>query len=147
MDDTIRYLNTDLDLKSTEDLTALAEAFETQGVGPLHVGSGEDGLWHATFETDEQHEKPEPNIASMIAVVESLPEQLLAVWSSCTCREFNIGYDCGSNPWAFNQVLSSQLLGRMAAAGASRRITLYPPEREKKTEQADADEQPPSGRR
>jgi hypothetical protein len=48
--------------------------------------------------------------------------------SACGCsrREFNIGYDCGREPWAFNQVLSAQLLSRIAAARASLRVTLYP---------------------
>ncbi len=41
-------------------------------------------------------------------------------------REFNIGYDCGAEPWAFNQGLSAHLLGRMATAGASLRVTIYP---------------------
>ena len=72
---------------------------------------GEDGLWYARFETDEQHEQPEPNIAGMMAVIESLAEPLRTVWSGCTRGEFNIGYDCGSKQWAFNQGLSSQLLG------------------------------------
>jgi len=70
----------------------------------------------------------------MMVVIESLGEPLRTVWSGYSRREFNIGYDCGSKPWAFNQGLSSQLLGRMAAVGASLRITLYPPAREKSAE-------------
>ena len=50
MDGTICYLNTDLDLTSSDDLTALAAVFESRGVFPLHVTRGEDGLWYATFE-------------------------------------------------------------------------------------------------
>lgn len=128
MDENIRYLNTDLDLTSADDLTALAVAFEAQGVPPLHVTRGQDGLWYATFETGEQHEEPEPNITAMMAVVESLAEPRQADWAGCTRREFNIGYDCGGEPWPFDQGLSSRLLGRVAASGASLRITLYPPE-------------------
>jgi hypothetical protein len=126
MDGKICYLNTDLDLTSSEDLTGLAAAFDTAGVSPLHVTHGEDGLWYATFETDEQHDQPEPNIAAMVLVAETLQEPLRSVWSGCTRSEFNIGYDCGAEPWAFNQGLSSSLLGRIAAVGASLRITLYP---------------------
>ena len=37
MDDTIHYLNTDLDLSSTEDLKALAAAFEEQGLSHQQV--------------------------------------------------------------------------------------------------------------
>ena len=126
MDGLIRYLNTDLDLTSGGDLTALASAFEAGGVFPLHVTNGEDGLWYACFETNEQHAEPEPNIDAMLAVVESLPSWLRSVWAGCSRREFNIGYDCGQEPWAFNQGLSAEVLGRMAAAGASLRVTLYP---------------------
>lgn len=126
MNDTICYLNTDLDLTSSDDLTGLATVFESRGVFPLHVTSGEDGLWYATFEMLDQHTEPEPNIAAMIAVAESLGEPHHSVWLGCTRREFNIGYDCGAEPWAFNQGLSCGLLGRMAAVGASLRFTLYP---------------------
>ena len=126
MDGTICYLNTDLDLTSSDDLTALAAVFESRGVFPLHVTRGEDGLWYATFEMLDQHTEPEPNIAAMVAVAESLGEPHRSVWLGCTRREFNIGYDCGAEPWAFNQGLSCGLLGRMAAIGASLRFTLYP---------------------
>ncbi len=126
MDHRIGYLNTDLDLTSAADLTALAAALESGGVPPLHVTRDDDGLWYATFETQEQHTEPGPNIAAMLAVVETLSPSLRAAGTGCTRREFNIGYDCGEEPWAFNQGLSAELLGRMAAAGASLRITLYP---------------------
>lgn len=126
MDNTICYLNTDLDLTSSEDLTTLVALFGSRGVFPVHVTQGKDGPWYATFETEYQHPEPEPNIAAMIAVVESPGEPHLSLWLGCTRREFNIGYDCGAEPWAFNQSLSCELLGRMAATGTSLRFTLYP---------------------
>ncbi len=132
MDDRITYLNTDLDLCSPDDLTALAKAFEACGVRPLHVTCGDDGRWYAKFETREQHAEPEPDIAAMLAVVELLTEPLRSTWDGCQKRDFNVGYDCGAEPWAFNQGLSAELLGRMAAARASFRITLYP-DREQRT--------------
>lgn len=86
----------------------------------------DDGVWYATFETYEQHAEPEPKIAQMLAIVESFSEPLRSLWARCTQKEFNVGYDCGSEPWAFNQGLSATILGRIAAVGASLRITLYP---------------------
>jgi hypothetical protein len=133
MDRTICYLNTDLDLISAEDLTALAAAFKSGGVPPIRVTHETDALWYATFETTAQFAAPEPNIAVMLTIVESLTRPLRLMWDGCTRREFNIGYDCGEKPWAFNQGLPADLLGRMAAAGASLRVTLYPdrePERD-----------------
>ncbi len=124
----IHYLNTDLDLVAIDDLTTLAADLEAQGVHPLHVAHHEDGLWYATFEASESFEQPESNIVRMLAIIESLGDSASRAWWACTVREFNIGYECGSEPWAFNQELSGQTLRRMADVGAALRITLYPPE-------------------
>ena len=118
MDGKIKYLNTDLDLTSPNDLTALAAVFDSQGVFPLHVTHVEEGLWQATFKTNESYTELETNIAAMVAVVESLGEPHRSVWLGCTRRDFNIGYDCGDEPWEFNQGLSCELLGRIAAVGS-----------------------------
>ncbi|MCE9545176.1 MAG: hypothetical protein K8T25_06630 [Planctomycetia bacterium] len=127
MDDTIFYLNNDLDLVSAEDLTVLAAAIESAGIPVLNaVTLGDNGLWYASFETNEQYAEPEPNIAAMLAAIEALPQAVRTAWDRCREREFNIGYDCGSKPWAFNQGLSTTLLARISAAGASLRLTLYP---------------------
>lgn len=134
VDDTSYYLNTDLDLTSVEDLSALATAFEMNGMIALHLACGEDGRWSAIFETGKQHTEPETNIAAMLIVVEALPESLRAIWSACTQREFNIGYDSVSKQGIFQQGLSSHLLGRMVAVKACLRVTLYPPATEQSTQ-------------
>ncbi len=131
MDNTIQYLNTDLDLISPVDLSALALIFKTRGVYPLHVTHDEGHPWYATFERDSadeysEPEEPQHHIEVMLAAIESLEEPHRSVWQGCTLREFNIGYDCGTEPWAFNQGLTAELLGRMAAVGGSLRFTLYP---------------------
>jgi hypothetical protein len=126
VDGKICYINTDLDLVSAADLTLLAAALKEKGVPPLHVTRGDDGLWYSILETDTDFVEPEPNIAVMLNAVESLKGPLRSAWSRCKLREFNIGYDCGNEPWAFNQGLSSGLLSRIAASGATLRITIYP---------------------
>ena len=126
MDNRICYLNTDLELVCADELTEFAAAFKASGARPLHVTKGDDGTWYATIETHEQHAEPDPNIAQLLTIIESLAEPLLNLWMHCTLREFNIGYDCGAEPWAVNQALSSDVLGRIASVGATLRITLYP---------------------
>jgi hypothetical protein len=131
LDDSIKYLNTDLDLASAGDLTALTEAFNASGAFPLHLTHDDDGLWHATIEVNQDADdvkpcEPDLHIGAMLAIVESFGELLRADWSTCTLREFNIGYNCGKRPWAFNQGLSSRIIERIAAVGASIRITIYP---------------------
>jgi hypothetical protein len=124
----IRYLNTDLDLVGPRDLCPLAAALEVQGVSPVHVTPGQDGCWYATFETDARRDTPEESMSVMLAAVESLSGEARALWWECRLREFNIGYDCGEQPWAFNNGLSSATVLRAGTAGASLRITLYPPD-------------------
>ena len=126
MNGTAAYLNTDLDLVSPDDLTVPAAAFELLGLFALHDARRDDRRWYASFETREQHGDPESSIAIMIAAVESLAEPHRSMWRACASRALNIGYDCGSAPWAFTQGLSAPLLGRMAAIGASLHVTLYP---------------------
>ncbi len=126
----IRYLNTDLDLVATLDPSPLVAGLEERGLRCLHVYPGDDGLWYATLETEGiECDTPEESIAAMLDSVESLTAEASAVWSRCTLREFNIGYDCGDCPWAFSNGLTNRTLLRAAALGASLRLTLYPPEK------------------
>jgi hypothetical protein len=123
---TAEYLNTDLDVTSEADLGGLARVLESRGLFALHVTRADDGLWRARFETEAQLLEPEASIAAMVAVVESLDDAHRAVWLACAQRAFDVGYECGAGPWAYGHGLSSGLLGRMAAVGASLRLTLYP---------------------
>lgn len=119
------YLNTDLTLLATEDLTALAAALAHGGAPPLHVTRLEDGLWLAICETSVQFDEPEQTIDAILTAIERLPTALQQTWSACHERTFDIGYDCGENPPALEQDLSTALLGRIVAVGGALRITLY----------------------
>ena len=126
MENTIHYLNTDLEMIGNSDLTELAHAFELAGAVSTGVTQGEDGRCYAMFEVCNQYAEPDPNISHFLDIIESLGEPLRRIWMCCSKREFDIGYDCGEKPWGFNQALSAELLRRIANAGASLRITLYP---------------------
>ena len=116
----------DLDLVASVSLDDLAARLESRGVFPLHVTHGDDGLWYSTFETENDHNEPESNLNEMLSAIESLPATAMQTWNDCTKREFNVGYDCGDEPWAFNQGLSNDTLCRMAQCGTTFRVTLYP---------------------
>ena len=122
----IQYLNTDLDLVSPIAFAPLADALKSNQLVPLQFTQGADGRWYAVFETREQYREPEPNIAKMLDAVESLSRDHRTLWDTCEKREFNIGYDCGDEPWAFQQGLTNGTLRRMAALGATLFLTLYP---------------------
>jgi len=123
---TVHYLNTDLDLICDVEPRLLTEKLS---VGDIycHLTKGEDALWYVLCEDDSDTE-PELNLVRLLDAIESLSDPARSLWDRCTLREFNIGYDCGDQPWAFNQGISNKTLSRMAACGASFRITLYPAE-------------------
>jgi hypothetical protein len=125
---TIRYLNTDLDLLGPTDLTRLAAALQGHGLCALHLERGGDGLWRATFETERQYTEPEQTIGDILDAFDALAGPAASDWWACTLREFNIGYDCGREPHAFNQGLSLPTLRRIVDAGVALRVTLYPEE-------------------
>lgn len=126
MSNKIRYLNTDLDLESASDLTELVNALEAQGMFTLHLTHAENGKWSARLETGESFAEPGESIAAMLGALDSLPQAYRQVWENCELKEFNIGYDCGDEPWAYNQGLTSELLRQMTEHNMTLRWTLYP---------------------
>ena len=120
----IQYLNTDLDLVCNFDPASLASEFESRDL-IAHVTAGEDGIYYVLCEGFNDTE-PEPNIVRLLDAVDALSDKGREIWARCSKREFNIGYDCGDEPWSFNQGISNSVLRRMADCGASFRITLYP---------------------
>jgi hypothetical protein len=122
----ISYLNTDLDLKASTEISALLDFLESQGISSLYVDRNEHGVWVASLETDRAFTDPATNITAMLNVIDRLEGELLDLWRSLTCREFNIGYRCGDEPSAFSQDIPSDILDRISKLDASLRITLYP---------------------
>lgn len=120
----IQYLNTDLDLVCDVDPAILASEFESRDL-VVNVTPGDDGLFYVLCE-DWDESEPEPNIVRLLDAIEGLSDAARDVWDRCSKREFNVGYDCGDEPWSFNQGLSNFVLRRIADCGASFRITLYP---------------------
>ncbi|MGD9671230.1 MAG: hypothetical protein AB7U75_19650 [Hyphomicrobiaceae bacterium] len=120
----IQYLNTDLLLESESDLHGLARHFEAADCYALYLS--EDGH-HAGFESGHAplDSTPAQTISMLMDVIERLEGQHLAAWNACTSRELDVGYACGCEPYSANDLITSQLLRRMADAEISLVITLY----------------------
>ncbi len=120
----IRYLNTDLDLVCDTAPNSLVDEFEASGLCAYahDCGGGE----YSVLVEDMNDSEPEPNIIRLLEAIERLSESGRRVWDRCSKRDFNIGYDCGDEPWGFNQGLSNQTLRRIVECGATVSITLYP---------------------
>lgn len=120
----IGYRNTDLDLICDVDPALLVNELEARALVAI-VTPADDGLFYVLCE-DCNDLEPEPNVIRLLDAIDSLSEPARAIWERCSKKEFDLGYDCGDEPWGFNQSLSNTTLRRMAACGASFRITIYP---------------------
>ncbi|MEZ6143460.1 MAG: hypothetical protein R3B84_23065 [Zavarzinella sp.] len=127
MDEQTEYRNTDLDLTSPDDLTALAEQLEKRGLALMRrVVQISKVEWFCGFSWGGGwFTEAEQSINSMLSAVESLEPQWRSAWDASSLRVFDIGYDCREEPFAFRQQLSTETLSRLAAVGATLRWTLY----------------------
>lgn len=135
-DGTTTYRVTDLWLFSTEDLSAMAAAFEARGLVVATRAQWIDATeyfqlaepqWYWSFQTpcDEDYVGPEAKIAAFLAAVEALDPPTRAAWARCSQRVFDVAYDCGMRPPAVRHNLSAGTLARMAAVDGTLRLTLY----------------------
>jgi hypothetical protein len=61
----------------------------------------------------------------MLDIVEALEGEAQTLWNKCSLRNFNVGYACGQEPFAFNNRLGNATLLRVAKVGAGMEISLY----------------------
>lgn len=120
-----RYLNVDFVIKSDSDLTAFAEFFE----GKVFF------LWKELtknqsslgFETNLVNTSgPEEDIAELLNLLDSMPTDLLSLWTNIKEKIMDIGYECGSMAVPLESFLSSITVRRLARWGYAINIRLYP---------------------
>ena len=125
----IRYINTDLDLACPSSLQPIVDFLSARGAYALSCEPADDG-WHACLETEKQFRAADHTIAAFLDALDRMDPETRSRWDECTLREFNIGYDAGDKPWAFNDGLSAMTVQRIARLGATIRVTIYPPARD-----------------
>ena len=125
-----RYRTTDFDLTSPDEPTALSAALANRGFDLARaIMQYSDGVWFCGFAwcgSDVGYDNPESEIADALSAIESLDPLVRAAWDGCSFRLFDMAFDCGVEPDYFRQDLSAAILVRLAAVGATLRITLYP---------------------
>jgi hypothetical protein len=122
---TTTFLNVDLDVRSLEDLTPLAEALEPQlfALQVARVGRG----WVARFELSRQPKTADGAIRRLAAAVERLPARERARWRRATRREFNVGIQAAAEPHASEFPIEPATLARVARIRGRLVVTLYAP--------------------
>src|SRR5688572_815488 len=106
------YRVTDLWLFSSEDLTAMAAAFEARGLWVSGRGQWitdtkywrlPEPQWHWSFQTscgacEEGSDGPEPTIAAFLAAVKPPAPPPGRPWARCPLRALDVRYNAGIGP-------------------------------------------------
>ena len=117
------YINTDLDVASDRDLSPLVAALSALGVEAVNEFRDESGRYRAGFEVC-CFADPESTIDALVAAIKSLTGEARELWSTCSMRVLDLGYECGTEG-RLTQTVSHQTLARAVASGMSLAITLY----------------------
>jgi hypothetical protein len=134
------FLNVDLELTSEQSLRPILTEVEKLGgkVDVLkQVKAGE--LNHLSLEVwpgSVSHNSADRTINAICRVVESLGEKGRVAWDRCRSRVFNIGYESGDRPSAYESALKTATIERVSRLKGSITVTIYR-----------TDETPPNKRR
>ncbi len=120
----IRYLNTDLELESTQDLTPIVDCFGDKLINLYNGKRLEHYL--ATFEVADITENPDLTINSLCTLIEELEPSTRKLWDQCFLKVFDIGYEGGTNHKSYTSEIKNETLKRISELGANMRITVYP---------------------
>jgi hypothetical protein len=117
------YINLDIDLISSEDLSPLASQLEKNTF--ILRNQQVEGRFYFSFEPLPYTKTPENSAKIVLALLQGLPSELKGLWASASSKVFNFGFESGVAPPPYISELSTETLGQIAELGASIAITIY----------------------
>ena len=120
-----KYLNTDLEIESIDDLTPIIDEFGGDVICLFH-GRVRD-LNRASFEVAGSMSDANECIRMFYSLVEGLSAEARAVWDSCTRRTLDVGFEGGHDRENCQQTIEHKVLALAASIGTHLVITVYPP--------------------
>ncbi|MFH1824833.1 MAG: hypothetical protein ABH873_06370 [Candidatus Firestonebacteria bacterium] len=123
----IKYLNTDLNLKSSTSFKELNDFLSRDGSFVLHYEKIKDEKHSGTYEIEIDSTSPDKTIKKFLKKLSKMDKICKKQWDECSLKEFDIGYECGQKPWAFNNEIKNTVLKELAKLNLGIRITIYPP--------------------
>ncbi|MCP9621990.1 hypothetical protein FOH10_31560 [Nocardia otitidiscaviarum] len=124
----VRFLNVDVEVRDSADLTSLGAALEALGrdVSLLYCGEIEPGRWMLSFEAYlDTMDDPDAVAEACCAAIEHLPPAARARWNEAEDRVFDLGFDAAVDGHVGQPVLSPATLARLAAIDARIAISVY----------------------
>jgi hypothetical protein len=121
----VKYLNTDLEIESNQDLSSMVEELG-EDVFVLHNGIIR-GYHFASFEVPGGLSLgADEAIDYLCNIVENLKPKSREIWDKCVSRVFDIGFESGDSSNNYRVELRQSTIQSVAKINASIAITIYP---------------------
>jgi len=124
----IRYITTDLDFESHEDLNPIIIEMGDRAL-PSHNDWIND-KYYVVLAAHYDHDEPEKSVAEFCDLIEGLSEQSKELWFGCQKRVADIAFESGAFPNNLSCQLSEQIISRLNNLKISIVITIYPVDRQ-----------------
>lgn len=120
-----RYLNVDLVVESSSDLTPLIHFLEDKVFFLWKEVNGQPKS--IGFESNlHESDNAEEDINELVSILENLPQDLRNVWDTCSKKVMDIGYECGAMQDPLNSLISETSITKISQLGFALNIRIYP---------------------
>lgn len=120
----IRYITTDLDFESHEDLSPIVKEIGERAL-PSH-NAWVNKKYYVVLAHPADYEKPEQTVESFCEILEGLSEESKKLLQRCSAKVLDIGFDSGEKPIPYHCQLPSELIDRLSVFGIGIVISIYP---------------------
>ncbi len=122
----IKYLNTDLYLESPKSFKKLNDFLNKKDFWALYYGKTNDKWWGSYETCNRPCKTPKKTIEIFLKKLSCMDKTIQKQWDQCNSKKFDIGYECGQKPWAFNDEIPNNIIKKLTELNLGIRITIYP---------------------
>ncbi len=122
----IKYITTDLEIESSEDLIGIVQELGDSMV--IQLNQWVDGTYRVSVSGtgSELNFTPEQTINEFCDAIDKLSENSQALWHRCIARVADIAFESGNEPNHLTYHLPASLINRLSGLRVSIAITIYP---------------------
>jgi len=122
----IEFLNLDLDIESSDDLTSLLDSFGESVVVMSHEQGGVNKL---SLELAGVTGDPNNLVLEYAKLIDALPAAAKSIWDNCSKREMDIGFECEGEtkgaPVGITERLSLESITLLSKLKITLAMTIY----------------------
>lgn len=120
----IKYITTDLELKSNENLNKLA--LELCAGDVPHLNQWVDDVYRVVIGGTGIAKTPEDDVIDFCKKIDALSIESKKLWDTCTSRVLDMAFESGKEPTSITYLLPADLIQCMNQLKLGVAITIYP---------------------